>query len=53
VAKLDFPLSQLRQERTPSPFANQLVDVGNHVNRKKDMRSSAQILGHTYSTTVL
>jgi hypothetical protein len=51
VAELDFALGELGQERTSSPFADQLVDAGSHVNRKDDVRSSGQILGHTPSVT--
>ena len=50
-ANLDLALGQFREERTSGPFADQPVDVGNHVNRKSYVRRSAHILGHTLSVT--
>ena len=50
-ANLDLALGQFREERTPGPFANQSVDVGNQVNRKGYVRRSAQTLGHAPSVT--
>ena len=50
-ANLDLALGQFREERTSGPFADQPVDVGNHVNRKSYVRRSAQILGHALSVT--
>jgi hypothetical protein len=48
-AELDFALGQLGQERAPAVLADQLIDVGDHVNRKDDVRSSAQTLGRSHS----
>ena len=39
VAKPDFALGQLGQERTPAPLSNEFVDVGDHLDRKDDVGS--------------
>ncbi len=46
-ANLDLALGQFREERTSGPFANQLVDVGDHVNGNGYVGGSAQILWDT------
>lgn len=51
AAQLNLALSQLGQEGAAAAFANQLIDVGNHVHWKDDVGSSVQILRHTYSVT--
>ena len=49
-ADLDLALGQFREERAPGLFADQLVDVGNHFNRKYYVRRS-EVLGHASSVT--
>ncbi len=44
---LDLLASDLRQKRTPPPFTDQFVNVGNHVQGENDMR----FLRHTPSVT--
>jgi hypothetical protein len=51
LATLDFVAGHLGQERTAASLADQLVDVGNYVNRKDNMRSASQMSGHTRSVT--
>jgi len=41
MAKLDLALYKFRQKRTSSFLTDQLVDGGNHVNRKGGMGSWA------------
>lgn len=48
---LDFFARYLRQEGTAATPTGEFVDVGNHVNRQDDVRSSAQIPRHTPSVT--
>jgi hypothetical protein len=51
ASDLDLPLRQFREERTPGPFADQPVDVGNHLKRKGYVGRSTQILGHDLIVT--
>jgi len=51
LAALDFIASHFGQKRTPAALADELVDVGNQVNRKDDVGSSAYSLRHTLSVT--
>ena len=44
LATLDFVAGYLGEERTATTLTDQLVEVGHHVNRQDDMRSSAQVL---------
>ncbi len=40
LAALNLLPSNLSEERTPSSLADQLINVGNHINRKNDVRSA-------------
>src|SRR5580658_9584209 len=51
AAELDLALSEFRQKRTPPPLADQLIDVGNHIHGKNNMRSSSHTSRHTPSVT--
>src|ERR1700683_2999630 len=53
LASLNLIARNVGEERTTPPLANQLVDVGDQVNRKNDVRSAAQNLRHTSSVTYL
>lgn len=51
AAEFDLALRQLGYERTPAPFADQFVNVGNQLDRKDDVCPSVNILVHTHSVT--
>jgi hypothetical protein len=51
LTALDFVAGDLSQERAPAPLADQLIDVGNQIDGKNDVRSLAHFIGHTYSVT--
>lgn len=51
LATLNFVADNLGDKRTAASLTDQLVDIGHHVDRQDDMRSSGQTLLHTISVT--
>jgi hypothetical protein len=51
VTQLDLALCQFSQKRAAAPLADQLVDIGNDVDRKDYVCSTIRSLGHTPSVT--
>ena len=51
LATLDFVAGHFGNKRTATPFADQFVDLGHHVDWEDDVGPSAQIFWHTSSVT--